>query len=355
MADPDIYRSREAMLGKWLKTNEPHEDERNPKFQDQVYGRARDTGWASGNRWLVLVFPNQSVQSAISMNWIVDTARLATTCKSVTLNEQTWYTTEQNQINAGPSRIFPYKRNSNNASGIKIQFNCGADMFEKQFFEEWLRYIQDPKSRQWRYYDEYTTGSEIFVLLLPNHVSNFYMAMEDMQKRKIIGYRLTEVYPLSLNINGGSLNYDASNSPLFCDIGFMYHDIVPLIDPIFSGSDENQLPTVTDTGFPVIAKNRYSHIFKENSGNIDRAIDGFTIGLKDSQKAFQEVKQKQRTILDVYAKQLSEFKNENFPRAVDGRVVYSTPRQGGLQLGLTLLSQTQGFFGAGFFGNGFNP
>ena len=56
------------------------------------------------------------------------------------------------------------------------------------------------------------------------------------------------------------------------------------------------------------------------------------------------------TILESYAKQLEEYKNENFPRAVDGRVVYQTPREGGLDLGLSILSQTQGFFGAGFFG-----
>ena len=325
-------------------------------FQDQVYGRARDTGWASGNRWLVLVFPNVNVRNAIGMNFVPDVARLATTCKSIVLNDQTWYTTEQNQIDAGPSRMFPYKRNSNNSSGIKIQFNCGADMFEKEFFEEWLRYIQIPYTRQWRFYDEYTKSSEIYLLLLPNHVKNFEMSMTDMYERKIVGYKLTEVYPMSLNINGGSLNYDASNTPLFSDIGFMYHDIVPLLENHTIPKEySNTIPTVTDTGFPVIENDRFKDILTSSQANLDKAVNGFTVGSANSRAKLGEVQQRQRTILESYAKELQEYKNEDFPRAVDGRVVYSTPRQGGLQLGLTLLSQTQGFFGAGFFGNGFNP
>ena len=73
-----------------------------PSFQDSVYGRAREVGWAAGNRWLVMFFPNQAVRDGIGMNFVPDVARLATTCKSINLNEQTWYSTEQNYINPGP-------------------------------------------------------------------------------------------------------------------------------------------------------------------------------------------------------------------------------------------------------------
>jgi hypothetical protein len=88
---------------------------------------------------------------------------------------------------------------------------------------------------------------------------------------------------------------------------------------------------------------------------LDKAVNGFTIGTQRARNQFENKQQEQRSILQSYVKQLEEYKAGDIPRAVDGRVVYSTPRQGGLDLGLTLLSQTQGFFGAGFFGNGFNP
>jgi len=324
-----------------------------PSFQDSVYARARDTGWASGNRWLAMIFPNDNVRRDIGMNFVMDVARLATTCKSVAMNEQSWYSTEQNYIDAGPSRVFPYKRNTNNASGIKIQFNCGTDMFEKEFFEAWLRYIQNPVTRQWRYYDEYAKGSEIFLMLLPNHVQNFDMAMEAMYKGQIVGYRFTEVYPFSMNMNGGSLNYTNINEPLFSDIGFMYHDILPLLPTPIKYS--NTLPIVTDTGYPVIEQDRFKDILTASQLGIDKAVNGFALGTIAERGAFNALRQQQQSILTAYTRQLEEYKAQNLPRGVDGRVVYATPRQGGLQGMLTQMSQVQGFFGEGFFGNGFNP
>lgn len=324
-----------------------------PSFQDSVYGRARETGWAAGNRWLVMVFPNQAVRDGIGMNFVPDVARLATTCKSINLNEQTWYSTEQNYINAGPNRVFPYKRNTNNASGIKVQFNVGTDMFEKEFFEGWLRYIQNPYTRQWKFYDDYAKDSFIYLLLLPNHVKNFAMAMEAMHQGKVVGYKFTEVYPFSMNMNGGNLNYNNVQEPLFSDIGFMYHDMIPLQEETIKY--DNIIPTVTDTGYPVIERDRYKDILTASQAGIDKAVNGFALGTIAERAAFNNIRQQQRSVLQAYVKQLEEYKVDNLPRGVDGRVVYSTPRQGGLDLGLTLLSQTQGFFGAGFFGNGFLP
>ena len=324
-----------------------------PSFQDTVYGRARETGWAAGNRWLTMVFPNQQVRDALGMRFVPDVARLATTCKSINLNEQTWYSTEQNYINAGPTRVFPYKRNTNNASGIKVQFNVGTDMFEKEFFEGWLRYIQDPYTRAWKFYDDYAKDSFIYLLLLPNHVQNFAMAMEAMKQGQIVGYKFTDVYPFSWNVNGGNLNYNNVTEPLFSDIGFMYHDMIPLQEQTIRSS--RIIPTVTDTGYPVIERDRFKDILTASQAGIDKAVNGFALGTIAERGAFNALRQQQRSVLESYVKQLEEYQVTDLPRGVDGRVVYATPRQGGLDLGLTLLSQTQGFFGAGFFGNGFNP
>jgi hypothetical protein len=293
------------------------------------------------------------VRDALGMRFVPDVARLATTCKSINLNEQTWFSTEQNYINAGPTRVFPYKRNTNNASGIKVQFNVGTDMFEKEFFEGWLRYIQDPYTRAWKFYDDYAKDSFIYLLLLPNHVQNFAMAMEAMKQGQIVGYKFTEVYPFSLNVNGGNLNYNNVTEPLFSDIGFMYHDMIPLQEQTIRSS--RIIPTVTDTGYPVIERDRFKDILTASQAGIDKAVNGFALGTIAERGAFNALRQQQRSVLETYVKQLEEYQVTDLPRGVDGRVVYATPRQGGLDLGLTLLSQTQGFFGAGFFGNGFNP
>ena len=354
---PSNKEELQAIRQRWLNSGgqayENYVSNPDPSFQDMVYGRARDTGWANANRWLVMIFPNQRVRDGIAMKFVPDVGRLATTCKSVVLNEQTWYSTEQNYINAGANRVFPYKRNTNNTSGVKLQFNVGTDMFEKEFFQSWLWYIQDPATKQFRFYDDYALNSEIYIVLLPNHVQNFGQAMNAMTNSQVTGIRLTEAYPFSLNINGGSLNYTSINEPLFVDVGFMYHEMFPLQQkPI---QFDNIFPTVTDSGFPVIKSDRYDNILEASQQGLDKAVNGFIVETKKANKKFNEVQQQQRSVLESYAKELEQYRVDELPRGVDGRVVYSTPRQGGLDLGLTLLSQTQGFFGAGFFGNGYYP
>jgi hypothetical protein len=226
-------------------------------------------------------------------------------------------------------------------------------MFEKEFFEGWLRYIQDPYTRAWKFYDDYAKDSFMYLLLLPNHVQNFAMAMEAMKQGQIVGYKFTEVYPFSMNVNGGNLNYNNVTEPLFSDIGFMYHDMIPLQEQTIRSS--RVIPTVTDTGYPVIERDRFKDILTASQAGIDKAVNGFALGTIAERGAFNALRQQQRSVLETYVKQLEEYQVTDLPRGVDGRVVYATPRQGGLDLGLTLLSQTQGFFGAGFFGNGFYP
>lgn len=333
-----------------------------PSFIDQQIQQARQVGWAKPNRYLILIFPNKNVQDAIDMRLIQDTARLATTCKSVNMNEQTWFTTEQQDITAGSSRIFPYRRNTNNTNGVKLQFNCGSDMFEKEFFENWLRYIQNPVTKRWRYYDNYAKGSEMYLLLLPNHVANFNQAAGALfsgNTAKITGYRFTEVYPYSIGMNGGALNYQTANEPLYMDIGLMYHDMVQLRD-VPLPKPEPLMP-VTETGFPVIDDSWSDQILRDSEQNLTRAVDGHNVSAEKARQVFGRERQtaaklaeRSRSVLESYAVQLQEA-NLDVPRAVDGLVVQPPPGNGALDLGLTLLSQVQGFFGVGFFGNGFNP
>jgi hypothetical protein len=333
-----------------------------PSFNDQQIQQGRQVGWMKANRYLVLIFPNKNVQDGIKMRLVQDTARLATTCKSINMNEQTWYTTEQQDIIAGSSRIFPYRRNTNNTNGVRLQFNCGTDMFEKEFFENWLRYMQNPVTKRWRFYDDYAKGSEMYLLLLPDHVANFNQAAGALfsgATSRITGYRFTEVYPYSINMNGGALHYQTANEPLYMDIGLMYHDMVQLREQPLPMPEA--IRPVTNTGFPVIDGAWADQILRDSEQGLSRAVDGHNVNAEKAQQAFGRERQTQarlnerdRSVLESYAVQLQEA-NLDVPRAVDGLVVQPPPGNGALDLGLTLLSQVQGFFGVGFFGNGFNP
>lgn len=320
-----------------------------PSFNDKFIQQSKQVGYARPNKYLILIYPNHNVQQGLGMRLLQDTGRLATTCKSVNMNEQTWYTSEQQDLVAGSSRIFPYRRNTNNANGIKLQFNCGADMFEKEFFDSWMRYMQDPFTKKWRYYDDYAKGSEVYLLLLPNNIANFEQATAALfsgDSPRVSGYRFTEVYPYSLGVNGGALNNQSFTDPLYLDIGLMYHDVVQLRDvPV---AKPEAITPVTETGFPVIDNTWAKKILNKTPG-FSRAYGGFSIN-SQSARLTDKV---QGSALGAYKQELDE--NQFIPRAVDGLVVQPPPGNGALDLGLTLLSQTQGFFGVGFFGNGFNP
>lgn len=242
-----------------------------------------------------------------------------------------------------------------------MQFNCGADMFEKEFFDYWLRTIQNPHTRRWKYYDTYANGSEMYALLLPNEVAGFYQAVGALfsEPAKITGYKFTEVYPYSVNLNGGALNYQTAGEPLFVDVGLMYHDMVPLTEEKI-GSPSSIKP-VTESGFPVIDGSWSNQILLDSEAGLNRAVNGFVVGANNARKSFNADEQNrgkiaasQRSVLEAYATQIKEV-NLDVPRAVDGLVVQPPPGNGALDLGLTILSQVQGFFGAGFYGNGFNP
>lgn len=331
-----------------------------PSFNQQAEAVGRMNGYAKANRWLVMIMPNSRVSRHTQMRRHVDIPRLATTCKSVTLADQSWFTTEQADINAGATRIFPYKRNSNNSSGLRLQFNIGADMFEKEFFDSWMRYIQDPVTKGFRYYDDYAEGCEIYVIALPNQVSNFYEAFSAVfsEPAKITGYRFTEVYPYIVSINGNTLNYQTANEPLYLDVAMMFHDITPL--------DEVKVPQtsflkqVDDRGFPYIDANWANQYLMDALKTYEVAFNGHVIGTNKArmQYGIERMSQTRETAIqrqnrEAYAMTIRQ-PNITLPRAVDGLVQYPAPRTGALDLGLSIISQVQGFFGTGFFGNGFN-
>jgi hypothetical protein len=229
-------------------------------------------------------------------------------------------------------------------------------MYEKQLFEEWLRAIQNPYTYGIRYYDDYAKGSSIYLILLPNHVQDFDQVISAVGEGKVVGYQLTEAYPYSININGGALNYNSSQEPMFVDVGFMFHDVVPLIGANQQRATQT-VPMITDSGYPVIDKDRWDNtgFLRQSQEGLDTAVNGFALGTIAERGAFNALRQNQHSILRQYTQQLQTYKNTDFPRAVDGKVVYSTPKTGALDLGLNILQQTQGFLGAGFFGNGFFP
>jgi hypothetical protein len=349
-------------LNKMLSDSIGKTKESIPSYIDRQYQFANQYGFARPNKFLVLIFPNLLVRRKTGMRDIPDIARLATTCKSINLNEQSWFTTEQTDIHAGATRVFPYKKNVNNSNGIRLQFNCGSDMFEREFFQYWMDFIQDPASKRWNFYDDYAVGSDLFLINIPNHIANFSQAINELFTTEkfstLSGVRFTEVYPYALNINGGALSYQQSQEPLYVDVGLMYHEMVPLTAKKIVPQEE--LNPVTETGFPIINSDWAKRIIENSRHGLNQAVDGFVLNAQNSINRFKEnerdrgeLSSQQRSILESYAIELG--KESQIPRAMNGIVKQPSPGNGALDLALTTISQVQGFFGAGFYGNGWYP
>ena len=78
-------------------------------------------------------------------------------------------------------------------------------------------------------------------------------------------------------------------------------------------------------------------------------IDGFVINDIPEEVQFNDASTRRRSILETYARQLTEYRNDSTPRAVDGRVVSPPLSLSGL-LGFETPTQTENPFGADLFG-----
>jgi hypothetical protein len=331
---PFLYKSKSTREG--------------PSWTDYMISTMRSVGFASQNRYLVLIFPNQNIRQRLGINLTQDVTRLAVRCKSVSIEAKAWFTSEEKTLSAGPDRLLPYKRNTANSTGFKMSFNCGADMYEKELFDAWYDQIQDRKTREFSFYDDYATGSQAYLVLLPNNIQNFEQALGAMQTSRVSGYRLTEIYPYSVGIP--SLASGGATEPLSIEVGMMFRDIVPIDDYTTPNQD---IPAIYDTGFPSFPENPNAEIIAKAKTSLVRAVDGFTVGMQESNAAFQRKSQQEMAIYRQYVDDLwsedRKIRAQNLPRAVDGRVVYQTPRLGGLQLAAVLAQNAGGFFGASLF------
>lgn len=331
---PFLYKSKSVREG--------------PSWTDYMISTMRSVGFASQNRFLVLLFPNQTIRKKLGMTLTQDVTRLAVRCRSIAIESQSWFTAEEKTLSAGPDRLMPYKRNTANSTGFKLSFYCGADMYEKELFDAWFNYIQDPETREFKFYDEYAYGSQAYLLLLPNQIRNFEQAFGAMQTGRLAGYRLTEIYPYSVGIP--QLSSGGATEPLTLDVGMMFRDLMPIGEKI---PNSYEAPAIYDTGFPAFPENPNAEIIAKAKTNLVRAVDGFTVGMQESNRAFDQKSQSEMAIYRQYVDDLwsedRKARAQDLPKAVDGRVVYQTPRLGGLQLAAALSQNVQGFFGASLF------
>jgi hypothetical protein len=306
-------------------------------FIDNFMSNMRDKGFVKANRYLVLIQPNPSVAASLGYSSEEIKQRLAMTCSSATLPTKGFLTHEINITQ--PSRLVPYAINSNNSSGASFEFYVLGDMFEKNFFEMWQDLIINPVTKEQSYYDTYAKGSSIIVAEIPNIVPSFEAAMEVMTKQNLIsGIRLTEIYPYSFTINGGSQNSQQQTEPLKVKVDFMFREISHIFEPkipaIASGmrmvNDNGNFTrqVVRETAQSILA----NQAILRDSNKVFTRNDVVDDTLQDAQNDFRE-SQRRSTKSDLEkAAALQKYNQEaNVPRGVDGRLI--NPKVDGLPAG----------------------
>ena len=124
----------------------------------------------------------RTTKSATSQTLSVEALRrLSESCESVNFPGRS-LSSQPNRI-SGPVREMPYE--SLYSGDLDITFRVGGDMFERQYFEEWMDIIVDHKTNRLNYYD--------------NYVRDIYLSQLNIKDQIVHQVIVKECYPKTLN------------------------------------------------------------------------------------------------------------------------------------------------------------
>ena len=102
----------------------------------------------------------------------------------------------------GETRKAPYERLYDD---VNMSFYVDTSMTVKKFFDDWMTWIQDPTTRNFYYYDDYT--------------ADIIIEVQDLKNRSRYGIKLFEAYPKSI----GAIQMDyASKDIMKLSVNFAY-------------------------------------------------------------------------------------------------------------------------------------
>lgn len=146
----------------------------------------------------------------------------------------------------GETREMPYERLFDNVS---LSFYVDRNMHIKKFFDQWIDGIQDPITRNFNYYENYTTDISIIVKDVadkPAYIVTLYEAYPKTMSPITLGYDQKDVMQLQV-----SMNYKYWDSVMVSSVEVSNRDdagqIQALIDPFESLTREIDIPFSMDT------------------------------------------------------------------------------------------------------------
>ena len=135
------------------------------------------TDLARPSRFDVTLYPPQLMRNSDPTEY---TQRLNMRCENAELPSRTLQTYDLKTY--GPTEKFPYQNAYND---VNLTFIVGDDMFERQFFDNWMNYISSTNDFNFKYWNDYVTDINIVQYNVTNEAS--------------YGCQLIDAYPIAVN------------------------------------------------------------------------------------------------------------------------------------------------------------
>lgn len=140
-----------------------------------------------------------SIRVPKSMSYAPNMRKILLFCSDITIPGVTMAT---NQIRIhGEVREAPNEKMFDNAN---LSFYVDNNMEVKKFFDQWMESIQDPWSRNFNYYDDYTSEIKIEVEDIKNR-KRYEIEMNECYPKNVgqiqVGYDQKEVMKLQISMN----------------------------------------------------------------------------------------------------------------------------------------------------------
>jgi hypothetical protein len=114
---------------------------------------------------------------------------------------------------------------------ITITFRCSEDMFERKLFEAWIKLIQNPKTRNFNYRNEYEGTFEI--IQYSRNGGNV----------PVYGMKLVDAYPIDVSIMSGDQGAENSYHRSIVTITYRYSEPLHFNDQALTTQNFNNIQT----------------------------------------------------------------------------------------------------------------
>lgn len=142
------------------------------KFVSEI---SAGSGLARTNRYAVVIGLPRVIQNIGYSN--AHLSRIIIMCNSIEIPGVTLRT--NSSISYVESREIPYKTDYD---AIRANFYVDGDLVVKAFFDDWIKHVQNAKTRNFNYYDDYVSP-------------DMYILVEDLNDNVRYEVKLLEVYP----------------------------------------------------------------------------------------------------------------------------------------------------------------